>query len=175
LTKSVTIFNEFQRDLCLQNIIFSELNDKPHKWVLQNSPCDWNAHVRSERPTRGMDTRPEDALRLSALVDTLSDTSPTNTDIKPINSFTCRRQFVNSLPQRYQNISVISYFPPLVRAIVNQISHFSDGTPRSVGWQLKQTKQNIVSHNYCLLHSIFQYLTRDAGFSFLHKVIIKHK
>jgi len=154
---------------------FSELSNKPYQWVLQNQPCVWNVHVRSERPTRGMDTRPEEALRLSALVGTLSDTSPTNTEIKQLNSFTCRRQFVNSLPQHYQNISFLSYFPPRVRAIFNHISYFSDGTPRSVGWQLKQTKQNTASHNYCFLHTILQYLKRDAGFTFLRKAIIKHK
>ena len=84
--------------------------------------------MRSERPIRGVGIRPEDALGLSALVDTFSDTSPTNTEIKPLKSFTSGRQFVNSLPQYYQKIRFLSYFPPLVCTIVNQISYFSDGT-----------------------------------------------
>jgi hypothetical protein len=145
---------------------FSERKNKPYQWVLQNQPCDWNVHVRSERPIRGMDTRPEDVLRLSALVDRLSDTSPTNTEIKPPKSFTSERQFFNFLPQQCQKIRFLSYFPPLLCTIFNHISYFSDGTSRSVGWQLRQIKQNIVSHNYCLLHSTFQYLNHDTGFSF---------
>jgi hypothetical protein len=76
-----------------------------------------------------MGTRPEDALRLSALVDTLSDTSPINTETKPLKTFTSGQQFVNSLPQHYQKIRFLSHFTPLVRKSLIKFLTFQKGHP----------------------------------------------